>query len=38
MSDFRIQNSVNDEIDEAAIECVKKLAEALETYQNKIGV
>lgn len=36
MSDFRIQNSVNDEIDEAAIECIKNLPKRWKPARTKL--
>lgn len=36
MSDFRIQNSVNDETDEAAIECIKNLPERWKPARTKL--
>ncbi|MDC2661307.1 energy transducer TonB [Bacteroides ovatus] len=36
MSDFRIQNSVNDEIDEAAIECIKNLPKRWKPTRTKL--
>ena len=36
MSDFRILNSVNDEIDEAAIECIKNLPERWKPATTKL--